>query len=527
MVYDAIFVYLILWRIKVANTSTYKGIYAMHKYWGKKPFNEISRFIEKYTVQNDVVMDSFCGSGVSLIEALKANRKCIGVDLNPIAIKLAKASMTVIDIDDMEKTFNRIRVNLQDKINSLYEINEEGEKALVTHTIWKGEKPIEVWYSTEEKKKNVRIGKPIDEEMANNPKIAPKWYPSTVLFENSRINVGKNQSVSDLFTRRALVGLSLILDEISQIRDENIRNVFELTFTGTLSQASNLVFVIRGRKKNEKGEPKTEVGSWVIGYWVPEEHFEINVWNCFENRYKRIKKGELEINDLFSQKEPDYYSKNVKLFNTSATKLPIETDSVDYVFIDPPHSNRILYMEQSLMWNAWLKLDSKIDWDDEIIVSESKQRKEKNAQNYNQLLSKAFSEIQRVLKHGKYFSMAFNCLDDDTWINTLNLFIEYGFELSEIVPLEYSATSVIQDNRKNALKTDFVLTFSNSENQSMNKISFENDDEKLEERIKMLLVQHPKYEVYNIINALFEETIPKGYIFRVTKIVKKCAELMR
>ena len=26
----------------MANNSTYKGLYAMHKYWGKKPFNEIS-----------------------------------------------------------------------------------------------------------------------------------------------------------------------------------------------------------------------------------------------------------------------------------------------------------------------------------------------------------------------------------------------------------------------------------------------------------------------------------------------------
>ena len=32
-----------------ANSTTYKGIYAMHKYWGKKPFNEISKFIEKYS----------------------------------------------------------------------------------------------------------------------------------------------------------------------------------------------------------------------------------------------------------------------------------------------------------------------------------------------------------------------------------------------------------------------------------------------------------------------------------------------
>lgn len=104
--------------------------------------------------------------------------------------------------------------------------------------------------------------------MCNEPAIEAKWYPESIMYENSRINVGKEQKVSDLFTPRALVGLSLICDEIKHIEDEKLRAVFELTLSGTLSQASNLVFVIRGRKKNEGEPPKAEVGSWVIGYWV-------------------------------------------------------------------------------------------------------------------------------------------------------------------------------------------------------------------------------------------------------------------
>ena len=35
-------------------------------------------------------MDCFCGSGVTLIEAIKEGRNAVGIDLNPIAIKLAK-----------------------------------------------------------------------------------------------------------------------------------------------------------------------------------------------------------------------------------------------------------------------------------------------------------------------------------------------------------------------------------------------------------------------------------------------------
>lgn len=122
--------------------------------------------------------------------------------------------------------------------------------------------------------------------------------------------------------------------------------------------------------------------------------------------------------------------------------------------------------------------------------------------------------------------MAFNCLDDETWIQTLNLFIEQGFELKDIVPLEYSATSVIQDNRKNALKTDFVLTFQNNDNRQLGEIKFKKDPEKLEDLIQTLHKKYPNYEVYNFMNALFEQTIPEGYIYRVSDIVNLCAEIL-
>lgn len=505
----------------MSKDNTYKGIYAMHKYWGKKPFHEISRFIEKYSEPGEVVLDSFCGSGITLIEAAKLKRKCVGVDLNPIAIKIAEVSLTAVDIEELHKAFDRIKEKLKSVIYSMYTVEEDGKKALVTHTIWKDGTPIEVWYETEQKKKTIREGREIDLKMAEHPSVEAKWYPKSLMYENSRINVGENQRVCDLFTKRALTGLSLLAEEIRNIEDKKIRNILELTLSGTLSQASRLVFVIRDRKKNGKTSGRAEVGSWVVGYWVPEEHFEINVWNCFENRFRRILKGEEEINSIFKSKEKDSDDIDVSLFQCSATNLPLEDNSVDYVFIDPPHSNRILYMEMSFMWNAWLKLDSDLKWEDEIVVSEAKERK-KNSENYNTLLDQAFSEIHRVLKPDRYFSLAFNCLKDDIWLDILNLFVRYGFEISDIVPLEYSATSVVQDNRKNALKTDFVLTFRNTDH-GQQKIIFKEDKEILKNKIEEIFHKNPNSQTYYIINKLFEETIPQGCIFRVSDIVKQCA----
>ena len=504
------------------NEMSYKGIYGMHKYWGKKPFNEISKFIDMYSAEGETVLDCFCGSGVTLIEALRMNRRCIGIDLNPIAIFLSKVSLTTVDKKELLVEYNKLQDALKDMIMGLYKIGDGEDSEIVTHVIWKNGEPIEVWYSTKEKKKTIREGHQIDVEMAFSPKEPPKWYPENIMFENSRINVAKEERVSDLFTPRAIVGLSHLLDYIYAIENEKIRNVLLITFSGTLSQASNLVFVIRGRKKNGIVQNRAEVGSWVIGYWMPEEHFEINVWNCFENRFKRVLKGIDEINLTFGEEPDDYFEKNVELYNQSATEMPIEDNCVDYVFIDPPHANRILYMEQSLMWNSWLRMGDNIDWENEIIVSEAKDSR-KTPEHYNQLLDCSFAEIHRVLKPGRSFSMAFNCFSDDIWKDTLNLFIKHGFVLEDIVPLEYSATSVVQDNRKNALKTDFVLTFKNSGNYEQDDIYYDLDDEKLKRFISELIENNPQIEIYEIINSLFKKSLSQGYIFKISSIVKIAA----
>lgn len=515
------------------NKESYKGIYAMHKYWGKKPFNEISNYIKKYTNPDDVILDSFSGSGVSLIEAKRLNRKAIGVDINPLAIKLSKVSLTNLDINEIEKTFNDIKLKVIDSMQVLYNTTCEQchHEATITHIIWKNDKPIEVWYKCNycNSKKIIRKGTSVDKKQSNEPAIKPLWYPNTKMFLNSRINVHDNQKVSDLFTHRALSALSIIYNEIEQIKNEDIRNFFEITFTGTVSQASKLVFVIRRRNKNT-GVSKAEVGSWVVGYWVPEEHFEINAWNCFENRYLKTIKGQIEINSI-SKKDnkiasnyTDFIDKNCStlILEESATNISIPDNSVDYVFIDPPHSNRIPYMEMSLMWNAWLRLDNECDWDDEIIVSESKERK-KDKNNYLELMNKAISEVKRTLKNKKFFSFAFNSLDDNTWLDILNIFTKNNFDIQEVTPLEYSATSVIQDNRKNALKTDFVITCQLNKDSAKIKeqIIMDSNIEHIDKDIYSILVKNNYLETYQVINRLFEKTIPNGYIYPISKIIKE------
>ena len=54
--------------------KTHPPMYLMHKYWARKPHNVVREYIEHYTKKGDIVLDPFCGSGVTVLEALKADR---------------------------------------------------------------------------------------------------------------------------------------------------------------------------------------------------------------------------------------------------------------------------------------------------------------------------------------------------------------------------------------------------------------------------------------------------------------------
>jgi 16S rRNA G966 N2-methylase RsmD len=420
--------------------ETYTGVYAMHKYWSRKPHNLVASYIKKYSQPGEIVLDAFCGSGVTVIESVRNHRRAIGIDLNPMAVFITQTGLHPGEIELLKREFSLQKKKLLPVLEPLYYTTCrvcQYPRAIISHAIWTGSQINEVWYACPacKTKKGIKQGSDADQDISEAQlNSLAKWYPTDYMQENSRINAKKDMRVSDLFTRRALVGLSLLLHEIRQITDPAVKETLELCFTASLPQASKMVFVIRRRGKNsgKQAHVKTQVGSWVIGYWIPDEHFEVNVWRCFENRFQRILKGKHDANNIPCATE--YCTTQALIaaehgycvMAASATRLPVESSSVDYVFIDPPHGNRIPYLELSLMWNAWLGFPT--DWENEIIVSEAKTRC-KDLQDYQERLSAALRELWRVLKPEKYLSIAFNSLNDDTWFSLLSVCLEAGFEI--------------------------------------------------------------------------------------------------
>ncbi len=96
------------------------AVYTMHRYFARRPHNVFSYLIKHYTKPGDIILDPFCGGGVTVVEGLKLRRKVIGVDLNPMATFITRMEVMPVDLDLLEEGFRHIEKNVKDKILELY-----------------------------------------------------------------------------------------------------------------------------------------------------------------------------------------------------------------------------------------------------------------------------------------------------------------------------------------------------------------------------------------------------------------------
>lgn len=111
-----------------------------HRYPAKFIPQIVSRLTEKHTKKGDLVVDSFGGCGTTVVEAKVMSRKSIGVDINPVAVLIAKTKSTPIDPLKLEKEFVDLKYKLS-SYNSKTKIKTPGHER------------IDYWFKPEEKRK--------------------------------------------------------------------------------------------------------------------------------------------------------------------------------------------------------------------------------------------------------------------------------------------------------------------------------------------------------------------------------------
>lgn len=94
--------------------------YRMHKYFARRPYNVFNNLIRHYSNKNDIILDCFCGGGVTVFEGASLERKVIGVDINPLATFITRMQMFNGDIDLLKKVYEDFCSQIREKYERWY-----------------------------------------------------------------------------------------------------------------------------------------------------------------------------------------------------------------------------------------------------------------------------------------------------------------------------------------------------------------------------------------------------------------------
>lgn len=443
-------------------------LYLAHSYHTKVPPESITPFLQHFTKPGDVVLDPFCGSGMTGVAAGMTGRRAVLNDLSPAAVHIAWNHTNTLDTKELARAFAKLSAALAHEADDLYStVDDSGRKALIRWTVWStrhecpscssqfdlwetidktvgrmgrttacpkcsheadrrkfktvSSQPVWVAFQREDGSLGERAASPDDVAQALSVELPnDAWIPSQPL-DGSRemylrcaLHLQGIRNIRDLYTNRNLRALSLIWRELSRVEDVRVRSALAFAFTNTAWHGTKM------RRYNARGGHRPMTGT----LYVPQLSSEANVFHVMGNKIKQLEK---------------YYAayrtaaeRPASVMLGSATNLSKVADgSIDYVFTDPPFGSNIFYADCNLVWESWLNRVTDLTLEAVVNKSLSVEKGGKTLRDYETLMTSSLREMARVLKPGGWATIVFHNTDKDVWHAIQNAANAAGFEFHE------------------------------------------------------------------------------------------------
>jgi DNA modification methylase len=464
------------------------ALYGTHAYHTKVPPGVAADYIARNCPPGGVVVDPFCGSGMTGVGALTAGCRAWLSDLSPAAVHIASNYTSPCDPAEFHAGVERVLKRVGDEVAALYRSDAGGADATIEYIVWSdvracpecgqeialwdvrhlglralrcsmcgneakkaafpyiGERPVETSLSAPSA--TGRIVREAEQQDTSQPiEIPAEWWYPTDAFGRSRPMWRKSHeemgitSVDGFFSRRNLAALAALWWAAGFETDERVRSALRFSVTAIINRAS------RRYQWNAK-RPTNVLGGTL---YISSLRYEWNVLSLWRRKVAAVRR-------LLASGPAREDA--VKVQQASATRLPIPSGSVDYCFTDPPFGAHIVYSDVSLLWEAWL--GELTDRSEEAIVVRGGDRP-KSVGDYHDLLHGAFREICRVLKPEGRATVVFQATDEAVWEAIIGAAEGAGLNIVEVTTMHKGQPSFKQikgtQSGERVAHTDVVLTF--------------------------------------------------------------------
>lgn len=449
------------------------ALYTAHSYHTKVPPEAIRPFIEHFSRPGDVVLDPFCGSGMTGVAAIMSGRQVILNDLSAAAAHLTWNHTHACDPEALRGAFGRLEARVGWELAPLYQTRDEhGEKAIIRWTLWSTrhrcpqcQADFLLWSTMD--RESGRMGRSTtcpgcgheaDRRRFDVIDNAPAWVafqrqdgsrgeraadevdvadatalkrtsddaafpnvplgPDREMYQRCALHLQGVRSVRDMYTHRNRIALARLWRGVLAEPDERLRRALAFAFTNTAWHGTRM------RRFNARGGHRPLTGT----LYVPQLSAEANV---LEVMRKKIGQLQAYYQALGEPKTSPH------ILMGSATDLSTIADgSIDYVFTDPPFGSNIFYADCNLIWEAWLGRIT--DPTREAVVNRSLSIASggKSLKDYAGLMTASMQEIARVLKPGGWATVVFHNTDGDVWAALSTAARAAGFEFHEAASLD-------------------------------------------------------------------------------------------
>ena len=296
-------------------------------------------------------------------------------------------------------------------------------------------KPILVNYSTNNKRHILLLDEGYECDKKLESRILVNNIPNVYLIdgvETKRNDKYGYTKVHHFYTHKTLYFISLYLETINRFR---YKNHFIFLLTAILPKLTKL-----NRFMPQHGS-RALVGPMANTLYLPPLYVENNFLDQVDFQFKKIAKAlKFSTNQVVSQQSA-----------TSLNNIP--SDSIDYIFIDPPFGANIMYSELNNLSESWLR----------ILTNNKEEAIESKGQNkskfdYESLMTKSFNELFRVLKPNSWMTVEFSNTSASIWNIIQNGLNRTGFIVAKVDALNKTRGGLHAMLGPVAVKQDLVIS---------------------------------------------------------------------